>query len=124
MKTVTILATGLFLLLTSCATYRPIVEMKGVDNYQYERDLAECQAYAEQVNVGGEAATSAIIGGAIGAVLGLAVGAVLGDPGEGAALGAIIGGGSGLASGAAEGGRGQIDVIRNCLMGRGYRVLR
>jgi len=124
MKTITLMAMGLFLLLSSCATYRPIVDMQGVDHSRYEQDLAECQAYAAQINAGGEAVTGAIIGGVFGAVLGLAVGAILGDPGEGAALGAIIGGGSGLASGAAEGGRGQIDVIRNCLMGRGYRVLR
>jgi outer membrane lipoprotein SlyB len=118
------LSITLLLVATSCASYRPIVDMKGIDRNQYERDLAECQAYAEQVNVGGEAATGPLIGGAFGAAMGLAIGALLGDPGEGAALGAVIGGGSGLASGAAEGAGGQIDVIRNCMMGRGYRVLR
>jgi hypothetical protein len=119
-----LLAAALFIVSAGCAAYRPIVDMKGVDRNQYERDLAECQAYAEQVNVGGEAATGALIGGAFGAAMGLAVGALLGDPGEGAALGAVIGGGSGLASGAAEGAGGQVNVIRNCMMGRGYRVLR
>ena len=77
-----------------------------------------------RLTFGGEAAKSAIIGGVFGAALGLAVGAVLGDPGEGATVDVIIGGGSILASGAAEGVGGQVDVIRNCLRCRGYRVLR
>jgi outer membrane lipoprotein SlyB len=124
MKPLNLLACGLFLLITSCATYRPIVDMQGVNYSRYEQDLAECQSYAKQVDVAGETATATIIGGAFGAALGLAVGAILGDPGGGAAIGAVIGGGSGLAEGAASGAGGQMNVIRNCMTGRGYRVLR
>jgi len=41
-----------------------------------------------------------------------------------AAAGAAYGGTLGVAGGAANGVGGQIEVIRNCLRGRGYSVLR
>ncbi|RJX31957.1 MAG: glycine zipper family protein [Oxalobacter sp.] len=111
------LLASLVLLLTACAGYRPIVDMKGVDKAQYEKDLKECQEYAEQVNVAGETAA----GGAIGAGIGGAIGAVSGGrAGVGAAVGAI----TGTATGAGKATSGQKQVINRCLAGRGYRVLR
>lgn len=108
---------SLALLATGCAGYRPIVDMKGVDKEQYEKDLKECQEYAEQVNVAGETAA----GGAIGAGIGGAIGAVSsGRVGVGAAVGAI----AGTATGAGKATGGQKQVINRCLAGRGYRVLR
>ena len=108
---------SLAFLAVGCAGYRPIVDMKGVDQAQYERDLSECQQYAEQVNVAGETATS----GAIGAGVGGAIGAVTsGRVGTGAAVGAIVG----VASGGSHAASGQKQVINRCLIGRGYRVLR
>jgi outer membrane lipoprotein SlyB len=112
-----------FVLSTGCAGYRPIVDMQGVNSVQYEQDLRECQNYAKQVSP----ATSSIIGGAIGAgagaLLGLVVGSYFGRAGEFAGMGAAVGGTSGGMSGAAEGARSQMDIIRRCMTGRGYRVL-
>lgn len=106
-------------MLAGCATYRPIVDMKGVDRNAYEADLKECQEYAKQVDPGGDAATGAVAGAAFGALLGAAIG------GRGSAgYGARIGAAQGVGAGAAHGLAGQIQVVRNCMVGRGYRVLR
>lgn len=114
----------LILLTSSCAGYRPIVDLRGQDETRYEMDLKDCQAYADQISPGGEAVAGGIIGGAIGGLLGFAVGVALGNPGEYIGFGAAIGGAQGVAGGAAGGARGQVDIIRNCLAGRGYRILR
>jgi outer membrane lipoprotein SlyB len=112
-----------FVFSTGCASYRPIVDMQGVNSVKYEQDLRECQNYAKQVSP----ATSSIVGGAIGAgagaLLGLVVGSYFGRAGEFAGMGAAVGGTSGGMTGAAEGARSQMDIIRRCMMGRGYRVL-
>ena len=109
----------IFAMLSGCATYRPIVDTKGVDRNAYEADLKECQEYAKQVDPGNEAATGAMAGAAFGALLGAAIGG-RGTAGYGARVGAAQGVGAGVAHGMA----GQIQVIRNCMAGRGYRVLR
>ena len=110
------------LLLAGCSS-DPIVDMKGVDEARYEADLAECREYANQVGVGGNAAGGAVAGGAAGAAVGAAVGAVTGNPGRGAAVGAAGGGTSGAVGGTARGAAKKERVVRNCLRGRGYRVL-
>ena len=38
--------------LAACSSH-PIVDMKGVSEAQYARDLQECRSYADQVNVAG-----------------------------------------------------------------------
>jgi len=101
----------------------PIVDMKGVDRAQYESDLAECERYADQVSVAQNAGGGALFGGAAGAAIGAAIGAVTGSPGTGAAVGAAGGGTSGLFGGTARGVSKEQQVVRNCLKGRGYRVL-
>jgi outer membrane lipoprotein SlyB len=108
----------------ACASsYQPIVDMKGVDAERYQADLDECREYAEQVSPAGSAATGAGLGGLAGAGIGAAIGAVRGSPGTGAAVGAAGGGSAGLFGGGARGVEKQKRVIRNCLRGRGYRVL-
>ena len=114
----------LMLIVTACAGYRPIVDTKGVDQSRYETDLKECQAYAEQVSPAQEAAVGAVIGAGIGTALGAIVGAFLGDTGAGAGIGAALGGAKGGITGAGGGMQGQTDIIRNCMSGRGYKVLR
>ena len=57
----------------------PIVDMRGVDAQQYRLDLVECNGYADQVQVGQQAAR----GAAAGAVVAGAVGAIF-DGGDGA----------------------------------------
>lgn len=101
-----------------CATYRPIIDMKGVDSARHNQDLAECQQYAQQVSAEGHAVAGAVFGALLGAALGAAIGNsdLARDV---ATVGAISGG----ASGAAEGAQSQVNVIRNCMAGRGYRVL-
>jgi outer membrane lipoprotein SlyB len=111
--------------LVGCArSYEPIVDMQGVDAVQYQQDLEACRAYAEQVNVGGEAATGTGIGAVFGSALGAIAGAFGGEAGKGAALGASLGGVTGGAKGTASGVQGQHQVIANCLRHRGYAVLR
>jgi hypothetical protein len=94
-----------------------IIDEKGVDMRLYEENLVECSEYADQVAVGAKAAK----GGASGAAVGGAVGAVSShrDAGEAAAIGAI----TGVTKGLSEGDREKVQVVKNCLRGRGYRVL-
>lgn len=99
---------------------KPIVDMKGVNPDQYEQDLAECSTYADEVNVAGKT----VGGAAAGAAVGAAVGAIWdghngNSPERGAATGAVLGGAGGAGSGVSERSR----VVKNCLRGRGYRVL-
>ena len=106
------------ILLAGCASGGPIVDMKGVDPQKYRQDLAECESYADQVAVGGKAAT----GAAVGAVVGAAVGAAVGNSRtaqRSAGAGAVIGG----AKGTGRGVRERKHVVRNCLRNRGYAVL-
>ena len=108
-------------LVTGCAGRKPgagtIVDMKGVDPYQYQIDLAECEEYADQVDVGGQVAT----GAAGGAVVGGLVGAIAKDTsaGRGAGVGAVVGGAKGTYRGVEE----RHQVVGNCLRNRGYSVL-
>lgn len=101
----------------------PIVDMKGVDQERYERDLAECRQYADQVDVARSAGGGALLGAAGGAAVGAVVGAITGSPGTGAAVGGGAGGTSGLFAGGASGANKKERVVRNCLRGRGYSVL-
>ena len=103
-------------ILTACAAHPgPIVDMKGVSVADYERDLAECEGYAEQINTAAGVARGAAAGAAVGA----AAGAVVGNPGRGAGLGAVSGG----AESARLNDRERRRVVKNCMRGRGYRVL-
>ncbi|SFC98236.1 glycine zipper domain-containing protein [Pseudoalteromonas denitrificans] len=114
-KTITITS---FILLSACANKTPIVDTKGIDIAAYERDLSECQHYANQVNTGEAAAKQ----GAVGAVTGAVLGAIIGNRttvGQGAGVGAV----SGSVRGGQKAEHKKEHVIRNCLKGRGYRVL-
>ena len=93
----------------------PIVDTKGVDMARYERDKAECEAYANQVSTGQAVGK----GAAGGAVVGAAIGAITGNAGPGAGIGAVTGG----AESARISDREKANVVSNCLRGRGYRVL-
>ena len=104
--------------LAGCATYRPIVDTKGVNQQAYESDLRECQAYAEQVSPAEHAAGGAVAGALLGAVLGAMVGNHH-TSSQMAGIGAV----SGAASGGGEGANAQKNIIRRCMAGRGYHVL-
>ena len=77
------------------AEVRPIMDMKGVNEAFYVKDLAECQEYAKEASgMGGMAA-------------------------KGAGADAVVGG----AGGAYKGNESQEAVVKKCLVGRGYKVL-
>ncbi|PCJ28504.1 MAG: glycine zipper family protein [SAR86 cluster bacterium] len=114
----------LFLTLYNCASIeeltgnRPIIDTQGINISQYNSDLLQCQAYADEVQLTQKATSGAISGAAVGAVFG----AVLGNSNtakRGAGVGAVGGG----AKGVSEGFRERDLVIKRCLSGRGYRVL-
>ena len=103
-------------ILAGCAN-QPIIDRKGVDPVAYQRDLNECERYAEQVSVAQKAGAGAVAGAAIGTAIGAILGGV--GTGEGAAVGAV----QGAATGSGRGVRERRQVIRNCLRNRGYSVL-
>ncbi len=110
--TVTLLA----VIVAGCAANpEPIIDTKGVDPELYARDMAECEVYTEEVVI----AAGAAKGTAAGAAVGAATGAVTGDVGRSAALGGIYGG----TRSALDADRDQQRIWKNCMRGRGYRVL-
>ena len=93
-----------------------IIDPKGVDMAEYQQDLNSCFQIAEQVE------ERAVKGAAGGAVIGGLVGAVVGNKKTAqkvAGVGAIKGG----LSGAKKTEHEKNKVVRNCMRGRGYRVL-
>lgn len=116
--TVLILALATTVVVSGCARNRVIVDTQGTNMAAYEQDYAQCNEYANQVSTGEQAAKGAGFGAAIGAALG----AIFGNSrsvGQSAAGGGVVGGARGVASGERE----KDQVLRNCLRGRGYRVL-
>lgn len=107
-----------FTLAGCTATDEIIIDEKGIDMAAYQKDLSECRAYASQVKTQDKtvkgAASGAVVGGLLGAITGGSSGAA-----TGAGIGAVGGG----ARGAEEGDRTEVDVVRRCISGRGYRLL-
>jgi hypothetical protein len=105
--------------LAACtATDEIIIDEKGVNMSAYEQDLAECRRYAQGVKTQEKgargAASGAVVGGAVGAIFDGTDGAI-----RGAGAGAVTGG----ARGVSEGEREEVQVVKRCLRGRGYKVL-
>lgn len=102
------------------ANVRPLVDMKGVNEATYEKDLSDCQAYAQQQSGMGEnAAKGAGAGAVVGGLLGLVTGGNTTGIVQAAGAGAVIG----SAGGAFTGNQAQEAVVKRCLSGRGYKVL-
>ena len=102
--------------LAACSSHpEPIVDTKGVDMSVYDADLAECSEYAEQIHAGKGVAK----GAAGGAVVGAATGAISGEVGRGAGYGSIWG----ATSSGLDADRDKQRVVKQCLRGRGYKVL-
>ena len=97
----------------------PLIDRKGVDENQLNRDLFDCQRYAAQSPSAGQAAAAGAIAGALlGAILMGAAGGQ-GLRNEAAAVGAISGG----LTAAGEAGMSRHQIVSRCMAGRGYRVL-
>ena len=113
-----------FCLLASCRQVdeitgnRPIVDTKGINPQVYEADLQDCYIFADEVQAG----RKILAGAATGAVVGSVIGAAAGNS-ETAKRGAGVGAASGALSGTSNGMQERQRVVRNCLVGRGYRVL-
>ena len=100
------------------ATGGVIIDTKGLDMSSYYQDLHECRNFAAQVNVGGQVVEKTITG----ALIGGAVGAIAGDS-DAAKRAAGVGGLLGAVKGSGQASREKQRVLKNCLKGRGYRVL-
>ena len=95
-------------LLAACTTTDEIIiDKQGVDMSRYNQDLADCRSYATEVQTGKKVAKGGLIG------------AVTGNAGQAAGVGAIGGG----AKGASQGEQDEVQVVKRCLRGRGYKVL-
>jgi len=111
------------LLLTACAgsgaSYRPIVDAP--QDAQYTADLGDCQNLAEQRKIfNGDTQTAILAGAATGGVLGLLR---RGDDGDNFLQGAAAGGAVSGISGSFKANKERKNIVRNCMAGRGYRVL-
>jgi hypothetical protein len=114
------------LLLSACSTVPSypqfdyaLVDPQRTDLVAYDKDYNECAALANQASVGNSAAGGAVIGAGVGALLG----ALLCGR-QCAAWGAGYGAGYGGTSGAISATVDQQSTLRNCLVGRGYHVIR
>jgi hypothetical protein len=95
-----------------------IIDTQGVDMSGYHQDLADCENYARQIDVGAETRESVVEGAVVGGV----IGAVLGNhetAERSAGAGAVLGGVKGNKRARYE----QERIVRRCLRGRGYKVL-
>lgn len=108
----------LILALGGCAAHPdPIIDTKGVDQERLAEDWEECEAYTEEIVIAEGVGKGAALGGAVGAATGVVSNRR--DVDEAAGLGAIYGGTrSGL-----QADREKQKVFKNCMRGRGYRVL-
>ncbi|WP_372872964.1 glycine zipper family protein [Shewanella sp.] len=122
-------ATALFLF-TNIAHANIIVDRNGVDEKEYLYDMHQCTELSNQVQQ--QQASGGMVSGAVkGAAVGAAAGAISGGSGsDGAKMGAGIGVTGGFLKRNAEkqqNANAAADekkmVLRNCMTGRGYRVL-
>ena len=103
-------------IIIGCAAHpEPIVDTQGLDMVAYQQDLGECAVFSTQIHT----EIGVVKGAAAGAAVGAATGAISGNVAEGAGYGAI----AGSASSARLNEREKHRVVKNCLRGRGYRVL-
>lgn len=112
----------LFSLVVACtntgASYQPVIDGPVGPNYSF--DLAQCQQLAASqpvVNSGTAGKTAA------GAGVGAATGLIVGDSSDALLKGAAVGAVAGLASSAYENNAQREVIIRNCMRGRGYKVV-
>ena len=118
MKRTDALCLSLLVVAGCTTTDEIIIDKRGVNMTAYEQDLDECRGYSEEVKTGEKAARGAAAGAVVGGLIGAAVGNSR-DAQRGAGVGAVTGGAQGVSRGA----RQEVQVVKQCLRGRGYRVL-
>ena len=95
-----------------------IIDTRGVDESVFKKDYSECSNFAKNIDLTERTLKQGAVAGAAGA----AVGAIIG--GEEAAK--KIGGSAAVLNaveGNLDGRNEQAKIIKNCLRGRGYKVL-
>lgn len=111
---------GLVVAVSAHGQYRPMVDEAMIqDRARYEFDLSQCQSYAARVSP----ARNSVVGAVAGAVLGAAIGVAVGNNSDFARYGARAGAISGAVGGAGNAYQVQINIVRNCMAGRGYQIL-
>lgn len=106
------------LLATGCAS-APIVDPKSSKTpANYYADRTECEAISQEVSYGWEMFKGAALQGFVGALVGAAGG------GHGTEIGAASGAIVGAGKGAWDTNKSRADIVRRCLEGRGYSVLK
>ncbi len=120
--------TYLLALLIFSATYvyaDPVVDPASIKNQdKYYRDNAECKALAKDNKGGaGNVAKNTAIGAGVGAGTGALLGAIGGSVGKGLGIGAVVGGVAGGGTSIYKNHKNYDHIYKNCMRGRGYRVL-
>ena len=105
------------------ADFRPVVDMRGHTEAQYDEALAACQRDARGVRNNTDIAEDAGIGALGGAALGAVGGAIGGSPGLGAGIGALVGGVGGGGYKEIETENREERIVKNCMHSRGFTVL-
>jgi outer membrane lipoprotein SlyB len=118
------LIVGVTISLSACAgaDYRPVVDMNGHTQTQYNHDLALCQYQARSVRNNGNEAKDAAIGAVGGAAGGALLGAIGGSAGLGAGVGALAGlvGTAGYKEVQTE--NREENVVKSCMRAKGFTI--
>jgi len=103
----------------------PVVDPASIKNQdKYYRDNAECKALAKENKGGvGNIAKDTAIGAGVGAGTGALLGAIGGSVGKGLGIGAVVGGVAGGGTSIYKNNKNYDEIYKNCMRGRGYRVL-
>jgi outer membrane lipoprotein SlyB len=111
--------------LSACAgaDYRPVVDMAGHSNAQYNRDLALCQYQARSVRNNANEAEDAGLGAVGGAAGGAVLGAVGGAAGIGAGVGALAGFVGVGAYKEAQTENREEQIVKNCMRMHDFTIL-
>ncbi len=111
--------------LSGCAgaDFRPVVDMRGHTQAQYDEALAACQRDARGVRNNTDIAEDAGIGALGGAALGAIAGGIGGSPGLGAGVGALAGGIGGGGYKEIQTENREERIVKNCMQARGFTVL-
>jgi len=103
----------------------PVIDPASIKNEdKYYRDNAECKAIAKSGKGGaGNVAKDTVIGAGVGAGTGALLGVIGGKAGKKAGIGAVVGGVAGGGMSVYKNNKKYDEIYKNCMRGRGYKVL-